>query len=53
MEAFTTLAKIMESSELRAVFNTMTSKGLRIHVDLEEFSAKWSQSQRSHQIRTR
>lgn len=53
MEAFTTLVKTMESSELRAVFSTMTSKGLRIHVDLEEFLAKWSQSQGSSQVRPR
>ena len=53
MEAFTTLVKVMESSELRAVFNTMTSKGLRVHVDLEDFSAKWSRSQGPSQSRTR
>lgn len=53
MEAFTTLLRVMESSELRAVFNTMTSKGLRVHVDLEEFSAKWSKSQRPSQFHAR
>ena len=37
MEAFVTLAQEMDSDELRAVYNTMASKGLRIHVDLEEF----------------
>ncbi|KUI59230.1 hypothetical protein VP1G_06442 [Cytospora mali] len=42
MEAFTTLLRDMESSELRAVFNTMTAKGLRIHVDLDDFSAERS-----------
>lgn len=40
MEAFVTLNRAMESSELKAVFNTMTSKGLRVHVDLEEFLDK-------------
>ncbi|ROW12788.1 hypothetical protein VMCG_00642 [Cytospora schulzeri] len=39
MEAFTTLLREMDSGELRAVFNTMTAKGMRIHVDLDEFSA--------------
>lgn len=42
MEAFTTLLRDLDSGELRAVFNTMTDKGLRIHVDLDEFSAQWS-----------
>ncbi|ROW17771.1 hypothetical protein VPNG_00537 [Cytospora leucostoma] len=40
MEAFTTLVRDMESSELRAVLNTMTAKGLRIRVDFDEFSAQ-------------
>lgn len=37
MEAFVTLARDMGSEELRAVHETMASKGLRVHVDLEEF----------------
>ncbi|KAK0763007.1 hypothetical protein N5P37_003990 [Trichoderma harzianum] len=37
MEAFLTLIRDMESEELRAVYNTMTSKGMRVHVDMEEF----------------
>ncbi|OTA06519.1 hypothetical protein A9Z42_0072590 [Trichoderma parareesei] len=40
MEAFATLIRDMESEELRAVYNTMTSKGMRVHVDLEEFLEK-------------
>ncbi|KAL6866900.1 NRDE-2, necessary for RNA interference domain-containing protein [Trichoderma novae-zelandiae] len=40
MEAFGTLIRDMESEELRAVYNTMTSKGMRVHVDLEEFLDK-------------
>ncbi|GAB1320735.1 hypothetical protein MFIFM68171_10945 [Madurella fahalii] len=36
MEAFGTLVGWMNSSELRAVFNTMATKGLRVHVDLAE-----------------
>lgn len=46
MEAFTTLLRDMESSELRAVWNTMTTKGLRLCVDLEEFSAEWAKRPR-------
>ncbi|CAN8097204.1 unnamed protein product [Discula destructiva] len=41
MEAFTTLLRDMESNELRAVWNTMSSKGLRMCVDLDEFGAEW------------
>ncbi|KAL7921975.1 NRDE-2, necessary for RNA interference domain-containing protein [Trichoderma austrokoningii] len=40
MEAFLTLIRDMESDELKAVYNTMTSKGMRIHVDMEEFLDK-------------
>ena len=40
MEAFLTLNREMDSSELKGIFETMTSKGLRIHVDLEEFLDK-------------
>lgn len=37
MEAFLTLIRDLESGELRAVYNTMTSKGMRVHVDMEEY----------------
>ncbi|KAJ3942485.1 uncharacterized protein N0V96_007986 [Colletotrichum fioriniae] len=37
LEAYTTLVSVMDEFELRSVFNTMSSKGLRIHVDLDEF----------------
>jgi hypothetical protein len=40
MEAFLTLIRDMESEELKAVYNTMTAKGMRIHVDMEEFLEK-------------
>lgn len=40
MEAFLTLNREMDSSELKGIFETMTSKGLRIHVDLEDFLDK-------------
>lgn len=46
MEAFTTLVRDMESSELRAVWDTMTMKGLRMCVDLDEFSAEWAKRPR-------
>ncbi|KAK1975115.1 NRDE-2, necessary for RNA interference-domain-containing protein [Colletotrichum cereale] len=39
LEAYTTLINVMDDFELRSVFNTMSSKGLRIHVDLDEFVA--------------
>lgn len=37
MEAFTTLVNVMDEFELRSMYNTMGAKGLRIHVDLDEF----------------
>lgn len=46
MEAFTTLLRDMESSELRAIWNTMSTKGLRMCVDLDEFSAEWAKRPR-------
>ncbi|KAH8895176.1 DUF1740-domain-containing protein [Thozetella sp. PMI_491] len=45
MEAFGTLVGEMSSPELRAVFNTISSKGLRVHVDLEEFVKRWKERQ--------
>lgn len=42
MEAFSTLAGDMESAELSSLWNTMATKGLRIHVDSEEFRAEWA-----------
>jgi hypothetical protein len=36
MEAFVTLARVMDSEELKSVYTTMTLKGLRVHVDLDE-----------------
>jgi hypothetical protein len=41
MEAFGTLVKEMGSAELRGVFDTMLNKGVRVHVDLEEWLEKW------------
>ncbi|TQV99872.1 hypothetical protein V2A60_005301 [Cordyceps javanica] len=36
LEAFGTLAGDMASDELRSAYNMMTSKGLRVHVELDE-----------------
>ena len=41
MEAFTTLRGYMEESDLEAVLSTITSKGLRVHVDFEGFARGW------------
>ncbi|KAH7170259.1 NRDE-2, necessary for RNA interference-domain-containing protein [Dactylonectria macrodidyma] len=46
MEAFYTVSQDMESTELRGVFDTMTSKGLRVHVDLDEFLEKRREKRR-------
>ncbi|KAL0931779.1 DUF1740 domain containing protein [Colletotrichum truncatum] len=48
LEAYTTLVNIMDEFELKSVFNTMASKGLRIHVDLDEFAAKHEKSRAKH-----
>ncbi|KAG5950961.1 hypothetical protein E4U53_004095 [Claviceps sorghi] len=41
MEAFGTVIRDMKSDELRSVYETMASKGLRVHVDLEEYVERW------------
>ncbi|KAI0910285.1 DUF1740-domain-containing protein [Ustulina deusta] len=41
MEAFGTLSREMDSAELRSVYTTMCEKGLRIHVDMDEFVENW------------
>lgn len=46
MEAFGTLVKDMDSADLRGVFGAMAAKGLRIHVDLEDFSREWARTSR-------
>lgn len=51
MEAFLTLIRDMESDELKAVYNTMTSKGMRIHVDMEEFLDKRRSESTKEKIR--
>lgn len=44
MEAFSTLAREMDSGDLRGVYGAMVAKGLRIHVDLEDFSKDWARA---------
>ncbi|GAP86557.1 hypothetical protein SAMD00023353_1900150 [Rosellinia necatrix] len=41
MEAFATLPREMDSAELKGVYSTMCEKGLRVHVDMDEFVEKW------------
>ncbi|KAI0443423.1 DUF1740-domain-containing protein [Xylaria telfairii] len=41
MEAFGTLVREMDSGELESVYSTMCEKGLRIHVDMDEFVENW------------
>lgn len=45
MEAFQTLIHDMKSDELRSVYNTITSKGLRVHVDLDDYVEQWQKGQ--------
>lgn len=45
MEAFQTLIHGMKSDELRSVYNTITSKGLRVHVDLDDYVEQWQKGQ--------
>ncbi|KAL8359659.1 hypothetical protein RB598_008164 [Gaeumannomyces tritici] len=47
MEAFAPgLVADLASAELRAVFDTMAGRGLRVHVDLEEFVERWRQGRK-------
>ncbi|KAI0552876.1 DUF1740-domain-containing protein [Xylaria curta] len=41
MEAFGTLVREMDSAELKSVYATLCEKGLRVHVDMDEFVDKW------------
>lgn len=52
MEAFApAMVKGMDSAELRSVFHTLASKGLRIHVDLEDVVANWSRMRKEEEER--
>lgn len=53
MEAFLTLNRDMDSSELKGIFDTMASKGLRVHVDLEEFLDERRVERRAEKSRRR
>ncbi|KAK7991144.1 hypothetical protein PG990_015424 [Apiospora arundinis] len=46
MEAFGTLVRDLDSSELRSVYSTLHEKGLRVHVDLDEFMEQWKTTRR-------
>ncbi|KAI0476665.1 DUF1740-domain-containing protein [Xylaria cf. heliscus] len=46
MEAFGTLGRDMDSAELKSVYSTMCDKGLRVHVDMDEFVENWRREQK-------
>lgn len=46
MEAFGTLVREMDSAELKSVYSTMCEKGLRVHVDMDEFIENWRKEQK-------
>ncbi|KAF2962972.1 hypothetical protein GQX73_g10605 [Xylaria multiplex] len=46
LEAFSTLVREMDSAELNSVYATMCEKGLRIHVDMDEFVENWRHEQK-------
>ncbi|KAI2630450.1 DUF1740-domain-containing protein [Xylaria nigripes] len=41
IEAFGTLVREFDSAELKSVYATMCEKGLRVHIDMDEFVEKW------------
>ncbi|KAI5863211.1 DUF1740-domain-containing protein [Durotheca rogersii] len=47
MEAFVTLVRDMDSSELRSVYNMLCEKGLRVHAEMDEFVEKWRRDQKA------
>lgn len=46
MEAFGSLGREMDSTELKSVYSTMCEKGLRVHVDMDEFVGNWRKEQK-------
>ncbi|RYO77110.1 hypothetical protein DL762_009476 [Monosporascus cannonballus] len=46
LEAFVTLGREMDSSELRSVYNTLCDRGLRVHVEMPEFIDRWRREQK-------
>lgn len=47
LEAFATLVRDMDSTELRSVYSTLCDKGLRVHVELGEFAEQWKERARA------
>jgi hypothetical protein len=50
MEAFDTLARDMDSAGLKSVYMTMCEKGLRVHVDMDEFVEKWDKEHKEAEM---
>ncbi|KAK8076749.1 hypothetical protein PG994_004021 [Apiospora phragmitis] len=46
MEAFGTLVRDLDSAELRSVYSTLYEKGLRVHVEMDEFVGRWKEEAR-------
>ncbi|KAI1116230.1 hypothetical protein F5Y14DRAFT_449409 [Nemania sp. NC0429] len=46
MEAFGTLVREMDSAELKSVYSTMCEKGLRVHVEMDDFVGSWRREQK-------
>ncbi|KAH7041282.1 NRDE-2, necessary for RNA interference-domain-containing protein [Microdochium trichocladiopsis] len=51
MEAFLTLVSELDSSEVKSVYNTMVEKGMRVHLEMEDFVAHWKEQQRDKRQR--
>ncbi|KAI0180864.1 DUF1740-domain-containing protein [Hypoxylon sp. FL1284] len=49
MEAFGTLVREVDSAELRSVYGTLVDKGLRVHVDMDEFVESWRRDRRERE----
>ncbi|KAH9883567.1 DUF1740-domain-containing protein [Xylariomycetidae sp. FL2044] len=45
MEAFVTLGREMDTSDLRSVYDTLCEKGLRVHVEMDGFVEEWRKGQ--------
>ncbi|KAK8061193.1 hypothetical protein PG997_015414 [Apiospora hydei] len=46
MEAFGTLVRDLDSAELRSVYSTLYEKGVRVHVEMDEFVGRWKEEAR-------
>ncbi|KAK8021999.1 hypothetical protein PG993_012766 [Apiospora rasikravindrae] len=49
MEAFGTLVRDLDSAELRSVYSTLYEKGLRVHVEMDEFVGRWKEEARQRE----